>query len=353
MKVGLCDRMAAGWLNEFKQACSSLGFEHKIIAIGNDDWMEQLKGLDVFIWRLVLSDPSGRAEADAKIPLIEEMGIACFPNRQMLWLYDDKIRETYFLRRHSCPVPKTWVFFESNSARDFIAKASFPLVAKSHCGASSSGVVILRSRKAAETLLKRVFKGLSLWDKLLENYYYTPRLKKGDLLLQLRFRYRDSWPRYTYFQEFVKTEKDWRITTLGQNLVSVFARENRPDDFRASGSGIWQRITEHEVPIEACDLALAISKQQGFTSMTYDFMQHNGRWVIGELSYTFLLNAVYTETLFQRENGSYKRVEPIPIGIMHLQALTNHRAASANSTDPKPDLSASPLGFKREPGADQ
>ena len=322
MRVGLCDRMHAGWLDEFKEACMASDFDYKIIEIGNDDWMNQLEGIDIFIWRLIMSDPSGRAEASAKIPVIEEMGITCFPNRQMLWLYDDKIRETYFLRHHGYPVPKTWVFFEQKSARNFVAKASYPLVAKSHCGASSCGVMILNSRKEAETLLYRVFKGISIWDKILENYYYTPKLEKGDLLLQLQCRYNNSWPRYTYFQEFVHTEKDWRITTLGQDIVSVFARENRPGDFRASGSGLWSKVSENELPAEACDLALQISNANGFTSMTYDFMQHDGKWVIGELSYTFLLNAVYTETLFRKVEGGYTRMAPIPVGIMHLQALT-------------------------------
>jgi hypothetical protein len=62
--------------------------------------------------------------------------------------------------------------------------------------------------------------------------------------------------------------------------------------------------------------------------MTYDFMQHRGQWVIGELSYAFLLNAVYTETLFKREGPSYRRVDPIGIGVMHLQAMENVRSTS-------------------------
>ena len=339
MKIGLSNRTSEAWLAEFQESCRQLGHEHQIVEIGKDDWMEQVQSLDVFVWRLVMGDPSSMAEARDKIPLLEEMGITCFPNRLMLWLYDDKIRESYFFRKHAYPTPRTWIFFEEASAREFIATASYPLVAKSHCGASSAGVVIFRTRKEASVFLDRMFAKMTLLEIVLDNYYYYPKLRKGDLLLSLKCRYRNAWPKYAYFQEFVTTDKDWRITTLGQDLVSVFVRQNRPDDFRASGSGIWKKVTEEEVPVEACDLALQISNTHGFTSMTYDFMQHEGGWVIGEISYTFLLNAVYKETLFRKEAGGYKRTEPIPIGVMHLQAIEASRKASAVKRSPKDGLS--------------
>lgn len=326
MRVGLCDRMAGEWFKEFARSCDSMGLDQKPIEIGADDWMDQLKVVDVFVWRLIMGDASCMAEARIKIPIIESMGIRCFPNQKMLWLYDDKIRETFFLRLHGYPAPRTWVFFDSKSAQDFATGATYPLIAKSHCGASSGGVECLESPAEALGLLKRIFKKMSLWAILLENYHYLPRLAKGDILVQLKSRYRDSWPRYAYFQEFLTIDRDWRITTLGRNLVSVFTRKNRPDDFRASGSGIWEKMEAKDLPIEACDLALRISNENGFTSMTYDFMRNGDQWVIGELSYAFMLNAVYSDTLFRREREGFVRAESIPIGEMHLRAVMSQAA---------------------------
>jgi glutathione synthase/RimK-type ligase-like ATP-grasp enzyme len=318
--------MAAGWSDEFSRSCASLGLDKKAIEIGADDWMEQLKGVDIFVWRLIMGDPSCMAEARTKIPLIESMGIRCFPNQKMLWLYDDKIRETFFLRQHGYPTPRTWAFFEEKSARNFATQAAYPMVIKSHCGASSGGVELLTSPKVALRLLDRVFRRSSLWDDVLEKYYYLPRLAKGDILVQLSSRYRGSRPRYAYFQEFLHIDRDWRITTLGKDLISVFSRKNRPEDFRASGSGIWEKVAVEDLPVEACDLALHISNTHQFTSMTYDFMKNGDRWVIGELSYAFVLNAVYTETLFKREEAGFVRVEPIAIGDMHLKAVQDQMA---------------------------
>lgn len=321
MRVGLCTRTAAGWFEEFTRACASLSLDMKPIEIGADDWMEQLEGVDIFVWRLIMGDPSCMAEARTKIPLIEAKGIRCFPNPKMLWYYDDKIRETFLLRQHGYPTPRTWIFFDGKSAREFAAKAEYPLVAKSHCGAGSGGVELLKSSDEAMNLLHRIFRKTSLWGVLLENYYFIPRLAKGDILVQLRSQYREAWPRYAYFQEFLHTDRDWRITTLGRDLVSVFTRKNRPGDFRASGSGLWEKVEVKDLPVEACDLALRISNDHGFTSMTYDFMKAGDRWVIGEISYAFVLNPVYADTLFRQEGGEYTRVGPIPIGEMHLRAV--------------------------------
>ncbi len=321
MKIGICTRTHDNWLEEFKRSSQALGIEFRLIRIGGDDWIEQLQGLDGFVWRLIMGDASCMAEARTKIPLIEAMGIPCFPSAKMLWLFDDKIRETFFLRQHNYPTPTTSVFFDEEAARAHADAAEYPLIVKSHCGASSVGVMMLHSRRDAHRLLDRIFKGDSIWTRILARCYTTPRLKKGDLLLSLNHHYRNSRPRYAYFQQFIHTDCDWRITTLGKNLVSVFMRKNRPGDFRASGSGLWEKVKPSDLPTEACDLALRISNTHGFTSMTYDFMRSAGGWVIGELSYSFLLNRIYSDTLFLRQPEGYVDCAPIPIGVMHLSAL--------------------------------
>ena len=319
--IGLSNSMAPGWLEEFCSACGMLALDHRIIAIGRDDWMEQLDQVDAFVWRPVMDDPSIAADIRTKIPLIEAMGIPCFPNSLMLWLYDDKIRETFFLRRHSYPTPETFVSFDEQEAHAYVRKAEYPLVTKTHMGAGSSGVMLLRSVREAERLLDKIFAKQSIWNKAMAKYFYHPRIAKGDFLLSMRFRFRNYCPRYAYFQEFVISDGDWRITTLGPDLVSVFVRRNRPGDFRASGSGLWQIVTKEQLPKEACDLALSISNRHGFTSMTYDFMMSPQGWVIGELSYAFLLNRVYCDTLFRRTGDDYDPVDVIPVGVMHLEAL--------------------------------
>ncbi len=319
--VGLADRMAAGWLEEFQGACHAIGVQYCVIEMEHDNWIEQVAGIDAFVWRPTMGDPSNMAEIRAKIPLLETMGIPCFPDSFMLWLYDDKIRETFFLRRYGYPMPHTFITFDEEEARQYVRNARYPFVAKTHMGAASSGVQLLRSAREAEHLLDRVFIKKTLIDRAMEKYYYVPKMKHGDVLFARRNRYRDWCPRYAYFQEYLPATGDWRITTFGRDLISAFVRRNRPFDFRASGSGLWEKLTEDSLPAEACELALKISARHGFTSMTYDFMQGPQGWVMGELSFAFVLNRIYSDTLFRRTDSRFQAESPIPIGVMHLQAL--------------------------------
>ncbi len=328
MIVGLSDRMCqapANWRGEFEKACATLGLEVRSVPVDDNAWMEAVRGVDLFVWRPTMGDPSEMAEIRTKIPLVEAMGVPCFPNSLMLWLYDDKIRETLFLKAHGHPVPETFISYSEMEARAYLDKAIYPLIAKTHMGASASGVVRVRDRAAAEELLKGIFRPQSLLEKVVMKFHYLPRLEKGDLLLARKLRYLNACPRYIYAQEFIEADSDWRITTLGTDLLSVFVRRNRPDDFRASGSGLWEMVEPADLPTEACDLALEISNRHGFTSMAYDFMQGPKGWVIGEISMTFVLNDVYTTTLFRRTPAGYAKQTPIPIGVMHLSALMEAR----------------------------
>jgi hypothetical protein len=194
------------------------------------------------------------------------------------------------------------------------------------------GVQLLRSPAEAQRLLNDIFKKLTVIERILKWYYYMPRIRRGNFLL-LRSYFAKHWiPSYAYFQEMVTTDHDWRIATLGSDLISIFRRRNRPNDFRASGSGLWDKLEEADIPADACDLALAISNRHRFSSMAYDFMHGPKGWVIGELSYGFLLNEVYTTTLFRKVDGVYRKVPPIPMGVMWLQSALRLRSSSAPAT---------------------
>lgn len=312
------------WLGAFQTACETLGLESRIIATRRSDWMKPTGDLDAFVWRPHMGEPSTMAEIRTKLPLLEANGIRCFPNSLMLWLYDDKIRETCFLQQNGYPMPETFVTFDEVEARDFARSARYPLVTKTHMGAAASGVMLVRSPREAERLINRIFAPQSVWDKARVKFYFNPQLAKGNLLAARRFWFRDVCPHYVYFQEFIPGGGDWRITTFGPDLISVFVRRNRPGDFRASGSGKFEKLDEKSLPAEACDLALHISNRHGFTSMAYDFMHGPEGWVIGEMSYTFALNPVYTETLFRKVGGTYRKISPIPICVMHLEAMLEH-----------------------------
>ena len=333
MNIGICTRAPAAWIEEFRQACDQLQLAYRLVDISRHDWMRQLEGLDVLLWRIHLGDQGGLEEARLKIPIAEGMGVTCFPNRLMAEMYDDKIAQAFFLERNGHPGVQTFVSFSQEDALAHVRQARFPLVAKTSGGASSSGVRLIRSREEAERIVHRIFRRKDLWKRI--KYRLLPQRKEAGSF-EAAYRLSALRPKadYVLFQEFVASEGDLRVATVGPNTVAAFWRRNRPNDFRASGSGLLEAFDEKTIPSAACDLALAISRQHGFTCMAYDFLPQGDRWLITEISYTFILKRKpwdYTDALYQRVEGGYKKLARVPLGVLHLQSVIESRSNPSGS----------------------
>ena len=174
--------------------------------------------------------------------LDEYCGGQIFPRFHTYSFYDDKRRQMELLQTKDYPTPRT-AFVESRDDVDrFLGEAGlqFPLVVKRTYGASSSQVRL--AHNLDEVLLPGIL------------------------------------------QEFCPhNDGDLRVVTIG-NRVMGFRRNNRPNDFRASGSGL--RSYPEDLDFECVRLAHRISAENGFESMFYDFVRDGqGRWVVLEFSY--------------------------------------------------------------------
>jgi glutathione synthase/RimK-type ligase-like ATP-grasp enzyme len=187
------------------------------------------------------------------------------------------------------------------------------LVYKRSYGASSIGVSLVETPQVARSIINRELRAPT--NKLRKAVKHCVRK------LNLPYRQPDG---YVYFQQYIESDSDLRIVTFGDSVVSVFRRLNRPHDFRASGSGLWEQITEPAFPVDACDLSIDISRRHGFPVMSYDFLFHKGRWLVSEISYTFLLNNIYVDTLFRRTQFGYQKLGPIQMGVNHICAIIGH-----------------------------
>jgi hypothetical protein len=98
---------------------------------------------------------------------------------------------------------------------------------------------------------------------------------------------------YAYFQEFLPgNDFDTRISVIG-NRAFGFRRMNRPDDFRASGSGDIL-VDPGSIDPRCIEMAFRTSQQGRFQCMAYDFLFKEGDPVITEVSYTFTDWMVYS-----------------------------------------------------------
>lgn len=98
---------------------------------------------------------------------------------------------------------------------------------------------------------------------------------------------------YILFQEFLPgNDFDHRIVVIG-NRAFGFKRFNRPNDFRASGSGNVD-INPENVDLEAVRLSLRLAKRLKTQSIAIDVMRRGEERVVGEMSYTYPHRTVHS-----------------------------------------------------------
>jgi hypothetical protein len=167
-----------------------------------------------------------------------------FPDKLTVDLYNNKRRQADFFSRKAFPTPhQMWIENEKQLTHFMQSRSlAFPIVRKESTGAASVGVSLIHGPETPYPFLA---------------------------------------------QEFCAgNDGDIRVMVVGTRVFG-FARANRPDDFRASGSG--KVLYDDELPLECVQTAYRISRECGFRCMAYDFVKNNaGRWVVVEISYTFL-----------------------------------------------------------------
>jgi hypothetical protein len=167
-----------------------------------------------------------------------------FPDRLAYYFYNNKKRQAEFFNRHNIAVPvQCWVR-DPDELYAFMRNhdLKFPMVRKESRGAGSVGVSLIDAEDTAYPFVAQEF----------------CRNNAGDL----------------------------RIMTVGEKVFG-FARKNRENDFRASGSGMIEYL--EALPLDCVKLAHRVASECRFVCMAFDFIKNNqDRWVIAEMSYTFV-----------------------------------------------------------------
>lgn len=278
------------------------GIDTVRLNINESNFWEKVRELDLFIYRWIQIDDHHQI-ARSIIPVIEkELGVKCFPDTTTCWHYDNKIRQYYLLRGHNFPIVQSYVFYDRVEASRWIKKAKLPVVFKLKAGAGSENVVLIKSTRQGEQIIKKMFgQGIVPTFNGFGDVYN--RFKKS----YLNFRHfvgqklkgrptSDFWQvhkNYVLFQKFLmNNDYDTRVTVIGSRAFA-FRRLNRPNDFRSSGSGRIDYDVD-EIDLKFIAKALKISRALNFQSMAYDSLyDDNGDVNFCEISYTYEASAVY------------------------------------------------------------
>ena len=285
------DAASPRWARLLQEA----GHEVKWVDVRRPDILDQLRDCDGFMWRWNHSRGMGRI-ARRLLPVVErEMKLAVYPDQNTCWHYDDKIAQAYLLKAAGIPIPQTWVWFDREKACAWADEAQFPLVLKLATGAASDNVVLVRNPQEANQWIQRLFRRRVT---SLNRSQFLPLDWKSRLTGAARALLKGTRPTfaddgyepqvgYVLFQEFLPDNNhDTRVTVIG-NRAFAYRRFNRPNDFRASGSGNFS-VKAEDIDPRFVRLAFSVARRIRSQSCAIDGMYRAGECVAGEISYTYV-----------------------------------------------------------------
>jgi hypothetical protein len=272
------------------------------------DVVSQCSGLHAVLWHWTLVSLEEMLVARQVLAALELGGMPVFPNTATCWHYDDKVAQKYLLESIDAPLIPTWVFTGPEAARAWIEQATWPKVFKLRCGAGSSNVHLLRNREEAWAFCQKAFgpgfaakpgyfsdtrnrlRNTAGWKE------FCAKLKRAPQSILSTLRYRRYAPRqrgYVLVQEFLAgNDFDTRVTVIGNRAFGAM-RRNRPNDFRASGSG--DAIFDPEQVDRRCvEIAFRVAERLQTQSLAVDFLFDSRREPrICEMSYCSVASPVY------------------------------------------------------------
>lgn len=257
MKIGIA-KAYNGVHRKINNELKKLGAKTFYFDIDKLDWAKNLKKADCYFWN---ADDKGRYyyQINDRVYLLEQVTKKlAFPSTSQYFFYNDKISQFNFLKFNNIPQPKTFITNEKSDAIKFISKTKYPFVLKDAHSASAIGVFLIKNKKEAKLIVKKIFS------------------QKG---------YDDIFSHF-YAQEFIKDlDRDLRIITIGKKIASAYWRINSKD-WRHNIS-LGGEISDKKIPSSAKRLVLKISKLTSFHWMAYDIIMKDGKPLVLEFSCNF------------------------------------------------------------------
>lgn len=275
---------------EWQEHARRRGIAAEVIDPMKPGALERIRGADAFMWRYNFQSPWIDVAPRLMNAVEDGLGIPVWPPRPMRATFEDKIAQSYMLESLGIPHPKTWVFWREEEAMAALGELPFPLVAKLSRGIKSRGVALIRDRREAERLIRRMFSFGQSTLNFTRNRKAAALGKYSAILRSLaRGRIEGHLERnYVLFQEFIPgADRDTRLCIQG-NRAFATTRLNREQDFRASGSGVTESDPALIDPA-AIELGFDFARRLGVDCLVLDILQKDGRPCIGEYSHTSAL----------------------------------------------------------------
>jgi glutathione synthase/RimK-type ligase-like ATP-grasp enzyme len=286
---------------EWVDYCDKNGIPYKLVNAYDSNIIEQLQDCTAFMFHFHHTIPSDYIFAQQLLFSLEQTGLKVFPDFNTAWHFDDKLGQKYLLERIGAKMPKTEVFYDKESAMEFINTTTLPLVFKLRGGAGSNNVSLIRTLDQGIKLINKAFgSGFDNYNRIGDFNEVLTKWKKNststyELLKSIRRIFvgtefsKTAGKERSYFivQEFIaNNDHDIRIVVIGDKAFAI-KRLVRKNDFRASGSGsiIYDK---NQIPRACISYSFEISKKLGLQCCAYDFVfDEDNTPLIVEINYGF------------------------------------------------------------------
>lgn len=263
MRVGILGTRAL-FHTSYVAACQELGVPFVVLDVSADDWQKAVSEskCDLFVaWPDATLTPWAKMYKD-RCDLIEsEMELPVFPARLERWIYEDKVRTRDWLTANDLPHPKTWVFYERESALRFADGCELPLVFKTSFGAAATGVEIVKTRRRLTKIVRQAFR--------------RGHVPDGHDL-------RDKQWRSVFLQRYIPAMREWRLVRIGDSYFG-HPKGKQGEFFSGSGQVEWELPGKQHL-----DFLYKVTEIGQFKSMAVDvFETADGRLLINELQTVF------------------------------------------------------------------
>lgn len=267
----------------YVKACQDLGVPYEVVDLISSRWIENVRRSDcaAFLVRPTPRFAVWKRMFDERLYfVVNTLGKLIYPSYDELFLYENKRAMAYFMELHNIPHPKTYVFYDRDEAMEFLETASYPLVFKTHIGATATGVEILRNKGQAERFVRKVF-----W---IGHGRKTRASFKGLLSQKIRVPgvsaayYLEREYRTVLLQEYVPVKAEWRMIRIGDSYFGYqkLKRGQFHSGSRLDGWGDPQR------PL--LDFTRSVCDKGGFWSMALDvFVTEDDKFLVNELQCVF------------------------------------------------------------------
>ncbi len=251
----------------FAKHLRNIGYQVDYFDIDRAGWPERAREAsgDVYLWNADDKYEDRHLILDRVYFLQTYLGKPVFPDLNMYYCFNDKIKQNQILKFLDVPQLPTYVTFDQTEALRNLSCFGFPVILKDAHSCEGKGVFKLESVAELRSMVEEIFS---------ETGFYRPHLHcriKG----------------YLYLQKYVSDlGQDLRVITIGGRVAAAYWRLAPEGEWKTNISNGGQACFEN-IPESALDICLDISEKLGYHWMSYDLIVKKDRVYVCEFSPVF------------------------------------------------------------------